>query len=72
MSVLNDGNRNEINYEYRKQEYHDREAEKGCCGNCRWHTKEALTEDWICDNENSDYCMDYTGYEDGCSEFERR
>lgn len=72
MSVLNDGDRNEIIYEYRKQEYHDREAEKECCGNCRWHTKEALTNEWMCDCEDSDNCMDYTEYTDGCECFERR
>lgn len=72
MSVLNDGDRNDIIYEFRKQEYQDREAEREVCGNCRWHTKEALTGEWICDCEDSDNCMEYTEYEDGCSEFERR
>ena len=79
MSVLNDGDRNDIIREYRRQEYLDRKAfedlnredEKGC-GNCRWHTQEAGTREWLCDNEDSDYCMDYTGYEDCCSEWERR
>ena len=29
MSVFNDGDRNDIIHEFRKQEYQDREAEKG-------------------------------------------
>lgn len=72
MSVFNDGDRDDIIREYRKQEYLDREAEREYCGNCRWHTKEALTNEWMCDCEDSDYCMDYTGYNDGCECFERR
>ena len=72
MSVWNDGDRNDIIREYRKQEYLDEKAERVCCGNCRWHTKEALTDDWLCDNADSDYVMDYTDFNDGCPEFERR
>ena len=43
-----------------------------CCGNCRWHTKEALTDDWLCDNEESDNCMDYTEFHDICESWEAR
>ena len=73
MSVFNDGDRQEINYEFRRQEYLDRKAEQECCGNCRWHEKdEQYGDDWICGNDDSEQFGDYTSWSDGCSEYERR
>ena len=73
MSVLNDGDRNDIIREYRRQEYYDKKEDQECCGTCRWHEQdEAYSEDWICANDDSDNYGDYTDYEDGCPEYERR
>ena len=48
-------------------------AEQACCGNCRFHEQdEQFSEDWMCCNDQSDNFGDYTGYEDGCPEYERR
>lgn len=33
---------------------------------------EQFSEDWMCCNDQSDNFGDYTGYEDGCPEYERR
>lgn len=43
---------------------------KKFCGTCKWH-KRAIN-DWICTNDNSEYCADYTGYNDTCDEWEGR
>lgn len=73
MSVFNDGDRNDIIREFRKQEYLDRRAEKRCCGNCRWHEQdEQYSEDYICFNDDSDYCSDYTDYNFCCDDYEER
>ena len=40
------------------------------CGTCRWHRGEG--SDWVCVNDKSDYCTDFTGYEDTCEEWEGR
>ena len=44
------------------------------CGECKWHRKEDCPRDtqWHCQNENSDYYLDYTDYTDTCEEFEQR
>ena len=73
MSVFNDGDMNDIIREYRRQEYLDRQADRGCCGTCRFHEREErFSDDWMCSNDESDYFGDYTGYENGCEHHERR
>ena len=48
-----------------------------CCGKCKHHKAVIIRGknchlDWFCDNEDSEYYTDYTGYSDGCDEFEER
>ena len=40
------------------------------CGTCYWHKREG--DEWVCVNKNSDYCADYTEYDDTCEEWEER
>ena len=73
MSIFNDGDRNDIIRELRRQEYFDQKAEQACCGNCRFHEQdEEYSGDWICSNDLSDNYGDYTEYEDACEEYEQR
>jgi hypothetical protein len=43
---------------------------KKICGTCHWHQRHE--DDWECVNENSDYCLYFTGYLDSCEEWEDR
>ena len=43
---------------------------KQCCGTCKWHSFEIISDDYICVNNDSDYCADWTGYDDSCEEWE--
>lgn len=44
-----------------------------CCGNCKWHYPDGTwPDDWICTNQASDHCADWTEYEDTCEEWEAR
>ena len=43
-----------------------------CCGTCKWHEHEEISDGWICVNDQSDYCGDWTEYDDGCQEWEER
>lgn len=44
---------------------------KECCGTCKWHSKDELG-DWLCVNDESEYCADWTEYSDSCEEWESR
>ena len=44
--------------------------EEKTCGFCKYHQKEEGTEDWICMNEDSDYCGAWTEYNFTWDEFE--
>lgn len=46
--------------------------EDKCCGTCKWHEYESAGEDWVCCNDDSRYCSDYTGYGDVCPDWEGR
>lgn len=46
--------------------------ERACCGLCRWHRHEDIDDGWICTNDASDYCTEWTEYTDFCGEFEER
>lgn len=44
------------------------------CGTCRHHRCERGSKDWYCDNPNSEYYAEFTGYEDcpQCQDWEAR
>ncbi len=48
------------------------ENRERCCGTCKWHQYEDNGDDLVCANTGSEYWSDYTGYEDGCEEWEGR
>lgn len=45
---------------------------KKCCGTCRWHQHEYVDDGWVCVNDISEYCTDWTDYEWSCDEWEER
>lgn len=49
---------------------------KEICGKCKYHkpANPYYMEDneFLCDNEGSEYYSDYTDYTDSCEEFEER
>ena len=49
-----------------------RSDKKQCCGNCKWHQQEDISDGWVCVNADSDYCTDYTDYDWLCDEWEER
>lgn len=42
------------------------------CGTCKWHKHEGIDDGWVCVNDRSDYCTDWTDYEDTCEDWEER
>lgn len=46
--------------------------EKECCGTCKWHRHEDITDGWVCVNDESEYCTDFTPYDHCCDEWEGR
>lgn len=40
------------------------------CGHCAYHKKDG--KDWMCVNERSDSCGDYTRFTEHCPDFEGR
>jgi len=42
------------------------------CGKCKWHVHEDIDDGWVCVNDRSEYCTDWTEYTDSCNEFEER
>ena len=48
-------------------------CEERCCGTCRWHDRdEEYSDEFTCDNEDSEYYADYTDYGDICDCYEER
>ena len=43
-----------------------------CCGTCKWHKLENISDGFVCVNSDSDYCADWTEYGDSCEEWEKR
>lgn len=42
---------------------------KECCGNCKWHKHEDISDGWVCCNSDSEYVADWTEYNDWCEEY---
>lgn len=47
------------------------EVGKECCGNCRYGSYE-LYEGYVCLNDESEYCADYTEHDFVCEEYESK
>lgn len=45
---------------------------KRCCGTCKWHCRNGIDGDFVCDNSDSECYTDWTEYEDSCPEWEGR
>lgn len=45
---------------------------KECCGNCKYHAFESIDSGYVCVNADSDYCSDWTEFNDACEDFEER
>lgn len=43
-----------------------------CCGNCKYHQYEDISQGWVCCNKDSEYIADWTDYTDYCEEWESR
>jgi hypothetical protein len=43
-----------------------------CCGTCKYHGFEKLSDGFSCVNEQSEYFADFTEYNDSCEEWEER
>jgi len=46
--------------------------EEQICGNCRWYEHENISNGWVCVNNDSDYCADWTDYNHTCEYWEER
>ena len=43
------------------------------CGTCAYHKRdENFEDDWMCVNDESEFCADWTQYNDRCAEWEAR
>lgn len=46
-----------------------------CCGTCKFHHHDSAIMhkgDYVCVNPESEYCSDYTMYDDYCMDYESR
>ena len=48
------------------------EKDEKCCGTCKWHKHENASDGWVCVNNESYYCADWTEYDDRCLDWEDR
>ena len=48
------------------------EDQPKCCGTCKWHHPGEFEGDLVCVNGESQYCSDYTDYNDSCALWEDR
>lgn len=46
------------------------ERKERCCGTCKWHYHESITDGWVCVNDDSEYCTDFTDHSHTCPEWE--
>lgn len=42
------------------------------CGNCKWHLKDDILDEWYCDNHDGEYFGSETYYEDRYPDWEAR
>ena len=42
-----------------------------CCGTCKYY-HEYIGGAWLCVNDQSEYCVEWTEYDDSCDEWEGR
>ena len=47
-----------------------REKMDECCGTCKYHQHEDIDDGWVCVNDRSEYCADWTDYKDCCEDWE--
>lgn len=40
------------------------------CGMCKWHSQELIDGGWVCVNDQSEDCTEWTDYDHGCEEWE--
>ena len=62
---------NKLNY----QRYWKKESANSmdkCCGTCKWHKYENISDGFVCVNSDSDYFADWTEYGDSCEEWEKK
>lgn len=43
-----------------------------CCGTCKWHHHEDISDGRVCVNVESRYCTDWTDYDHCCEDWEER
>lgn len=43
-----------------------------CCGTCKWHQHESVDDGWVCVNDDSEYCTDFTDYDHTCLDWESK
>lgn len=43
-----------------------------CCGTCKYHHHENIDDGWVCVNDRSEYCADWTECSDSCGKWEVR
>lgn len=48
------------------------EKDEKRCGTCKWHQHESIDDGWICANDESEYCTDWTEYDDWCQDWENK
>ena len=42
------------------------------CGNCKYHQYEDMSQGWVCCKNESEYCADWTEYNDTCENSEEK
>ena len=48
------------------------ERQEQCCGTCRHHVHEDVDDGWVCVNQGSIYCTEWTEYDNCCEVWEAR
>lgn len=43
-----------------------------CCGTCKYHQFENITDGYVCVNDQSEYVTDWTDYNHCCDEYVER
>ena len=47
-------------------------AKERCCGTCKYHEHEDISDGFVCVNGDSDFVTDWTDYNFCCEEYEER